>query len=150
MRAFRLDRVAQDDKLISYALINGDSSKIIMHIEEWQGVVVFEKAVKKRYENVKYVSFRNKYAKDKFFKEYCIMFKNGSNEVDLVRIACAIFSHEALTFLENKGYFNSLDSFKMLMNILDAHFGDFHTARTDKSYNILLNATNEALKFAKS
>lgn len=150
MTNFRLDRVIQDDKLISYALINGDSRKIIMHIEEWQGAVTFENAVKKRYKNTKYVSFRNKYAKDKFFKEYCIMFKNDSNEVDFVRIACAIFSYEALLFLENKGFFNSLDDLKTLMRILDVHFGDFHTARTDRSYQILLNAANSALKSAKS
>lgn len=150
MITFRLDRVIQDDKLISYALINGDSSKIIMHIEEWQGAVTFENAVKRRYKNVKYVSFRNKYAKDKFFKEYCIMFKNGSNEVDFIRVACAIFSYEALLFLENRGFFNSLDDLKILMSILDTHFGDFHTARTDRSYQILLDAVKNALKSAKS
>lgn len=150
MRAFGLERIIQDDKLISYALINGDSKKIIMHIEEWQGAVIFENTAKKRYKNIKYVSFRNKYAKDKFFKEFCIMFKNGSDEVDLIRIACAIFSYEALLFLQKKGFFDNLENFKELMCILDLHFGDFHTSRTNRSYQILLNATNEALEYAKS
>lgn len=150
MKTFRLDRIIQDDRLISYALINGDSKKIVMHIEEWQGAVAFEATAKKRCKNIKYVSFSNKYAKDKFFKEFCIMFKNGSNEVDFIRIACAIFSYEALLFLQKKGFFDSLESFKELMSILDLHFGDFHTARTNRSYQILLNATNEALEYAKS
>lgn len=150
MQNFILKSINEGDSLISYSTINNNLDMQIAHIEAWEGTIAFENKVASYFKKTKYVSFRNKYAKDKFFKEFCILFENGSDKVAFIRIACAIFSYKALLFLEEEGFFNDLDNFTELMKILDSHFGDFHTARTDRSYNILLKATKKALKLAKS
>lgn len=150
MQNFVLKHINEGDPLISYSTINNNLDMQIAHIEAWEGTIVFEEKTASFFKKKKYVSFRNKYAKDKFFKEFCILFENGSDKVAFIRIACAIFSYRALLFLQKEGFFNDLNSFKELMSILDSHFGDFHTAQTDRSYEILLKATKKALKLVKS
>ena len=147
---FTLDRANTSDKLISFRFINKDLTLSIAHIEEFAGIEIFEKNAKANFKKMEYVKFRNKFAKHKFFKEFCIMFDNKTNEVVFVRIGCAIFSYKALLFLENKAFFENLNSFSILMEILNQSFGDFHTNGTKRSQEILLKATQDALKKAKS
>lgn len=148
--AFTLDRANTSNKLISFRFINKDPTLSIAHIEEFAGIEIFERAAKANFKKMEYMKFSNKFAKHRFFKEFCIMYDNQTNEVVFVRIGCAIFSYKALLFLENNAFFKDINSFNILMQNLNQSFGDFHTNATKRSHEILLKATQDALKKAKS
>lgn len=147
---FTLDRANTSNKLISFRFINKDPTLSIAHIEEFAGIKIFEKEAKANFKKMEYVKFGNKFAKHRFFKEFCIMYDNQTDEVAFVRIGCAILSYKALLFLENKAFFKDINRFSILMQILNQSFGDFHTNGTKRSQEILLKATQDALKKAKS